>query len=500
MRFSYDLVKKELILSKTWAFDGKNPSYQELAKILRKYDIHSKQALEKYLSRTISQDSDTGGYLNWCHKLTWLYEKKFQKDYGSKNKFAKEIETRIFDHIIHTKKSKLIEELGLRDNDEITLDMVKASRKEKVINRQGISKTFGFKSSDNLLQVMKVTSDGSEDKSYCKKFKSTYDVDNEIQKEQHFLDNFCGCFNVSLNFFENYYTQKKIDSESLDNIEPSFKPLIGRSSLDYKLQEELKKFLNLSKEQLKTQIQKIEIGDYPDEYYLLVLTNSFSKEVESETLLLYIDKLTNRINPKNTILVFHKAKLLSNLKREKEAIECLKEFEKYITEQSLSLSQKDENELHNLLAASYKRSYFKDGEDEDLRQALDLYNKAFEDSKKKDFYPLLNIAYLRRISNNFDRNLFKNLWDDINSEETWWYKISEVEFWMLMSEPDTVNKKIDALPNIKKISRYQIKTAIRQIDEIYRENAPEDDIPMINNLIIKLKNLYKDSNIGADGD
>lgn len=479
-------------MGKNWVFDGENPSYEELVKILKKYKIDSATTLEELLNQEISDNINSGEYLNWCHKLVWLYENKFKKDYRSKGIFAKQVENDLFEYIKAQKNELLYEYKKSHQYEELTLKLMKPD----------ISKKTGLKKSDSIFHVMKDPKSVDEKDKYCKKFYNTKDARNAAENEINFLENFCAIYDISLDFFlKMVYTQNQLENESLDIIKPKLISIKNADSLDTTVQDELKIFLNASRDTLKEKIKTLDMELYESNYYLTVLINAFKKKVDDETLLDFTKKIEQKFDRYNPNLVFHKAKLLSNIGKDKDAIEILTEFEKHIDNHSFNIDKQDKNELHNLLAASYKRRYFQDEIEADLHEAIKLYEQAFKDSKEEDYYPLLNIAYLKLISNNFDNELKSKLqqqWKSVKQDKTWWYLISDVEFSMLMSDWEAVTQKLDNLPDIKMISEFEIMSAIRQIKDIYLTFAPKQDRDEIVALLKKLEEMQNHKDLGAN--
>jgi hypothetical protein len=172
-------------------------------------------------------------------------------------------------------------------------------------------------------------------------------------------------------------------------------------------------------------------------------------------LLEKLEKVSQNYSRKTEFLQL-KAKLLSNQKKDKEAITVLKEL---ISDNKSNI----DSEAYNLLAASIKRDAFNqdkiDKSDEilaaKLTEAKDIYYSVY--NLNKDYYPALNYIYLQfmlaHINNdNLDTitNEAKNIWSKTNHKITdWWSFISNIEFLILVGQyedaKDELNNHFDVI-------------------------------------------------------
>jgi hypothetical protein len=189
-------------------------------------------------------------------------------------------------------------------------------------------------------------------------------------------------------------------------------------------------------------------------------------------LLEKLEKVSQNYSRKTEFLQL-KAKLLSNQKKDKEAITVLKEL---ISDNKSNI----DSEAYNLLAASIKRDAFNqdkiDKSDEilaaKLTEAKDIYYSVY--NLNKDYYPALNYIYLQfmlaHINNdNLDTitNEAKNIWSKTNHKITdWWSFISNIEFLILVGQyedaKDELNNHFDELDK-DEITEFNISSTIRQL-------------------------------------
>lgn len=501
-----------------WNYDGGNPTYEELTEILKQHNIFSKKTLVELLESEIEQKDNTGKYLNWCHKFSSVKDKLFLGK--SNTRFSKKVEKDIFEYIKTYQKDILHNELSLNVEVDITLDMIKKTRykKDKLVemgflsNKMGISKDFGFKSYDDIYRVLKRSDDEETNSKYCKKLSSIEEAKKATLKETKFLENFCSVYNISLDWFlyTHYKSERQLDEVTLESIRPRIKQPANGPQLSVDEHKKLQGFFNKTNETLETKIKDLTISHEKSEiYYLTILINAFEKGVETSTLLEYAYSLEKQLKEQlkeqfegfyDKTLILCKAKLFSKNKQDKKAIEVLEKFQKDVENHTNKYSDETINEINNVLAASYKRRYFKDRIEDDLEKAIGLYKQSFENSKQLDYYPLINKAYLQLISNNFDqgiKNILQHEWSNIKKDSTWWFLISDVEFYMLMSDWDGVDQKLKKLPDIKLVSDFNLHSTIRQL-EVYIKFAPKYDINHINSLINKLEEMRENKDLGAD--
>jgi len=189
-------------------------------------------------------------------------------------------------------------------------------------------------------------------------------------------------------------------------------------------------------------------------------------------------------NRYNEILLF-KAVLLSHNKVRQfdEAIDILKLL------YSAMKYHLENPEVLTLLGSNYKRKAFYDEEgnlrtkdDIDMgyiRLSLQNYEQALKIRSVERYYDAINIAYLKKILFNIDKNEVEELrkaeanWTP--NETNWWEMATHAEFFMLSGDFKNAKLIITTFLEKETTDPCDISSTLRQI-QLYQQAAPEDKI------------------------
>ncbi len=189
-------------------------------------------------------------------------------------------------------------------------------------------------------------------------------------------------------------------------------------------------------------------------------------------------------NRYNEILLL-KAVLLShnNVRQFDEAIDILK-----LLYSAMKYHLKNP-EVLTLLGSNYKRKAFYDEHDnlkekgdmnmDYLRLSLQNYEQALKIRTSERYYDAINIAYLKKILFNIDKNAVDELrkaepnWTP--NEANWWEMATSSEFFMLSGNLESSKFTIDIFLEKETADTYDISSTLRQI-HLYQHAIPEDKI------------------------
>jgi len=340
--------------------------------------------------------------------------------------------------------------------------------------------------------------------------KNCTDLRSATIKNEVLKDILCNGLEIKLK--ENKVFEQKIrDIEKLELVpitKENYIPKIDSDNKEAEMNKEEKDRLydviHVTREEFKNNLSDSTKTDGSHEYKLNLALYAFERGLDEESFKL-VEILKESQKVKNTTEYLQlKAKLLSNFKRDKEAIETL---ETLIDEQKPSIDV----ETHNLLAASIKRHAFEQYENrviseiqfkKELSKAKEIYSAIF--NINKNYYPAINIIYLELmlIDNNDVNNIQKtiedaqSLWDssDIKThlkEKDWWSFISDVEFSILMTDYNRASIELSKyLKNLDEevINEFSISSTIRQL-ELYQTYCPSLVKIDLDEFIVKLKDI-----------
>ena len=270
-----------------------------------------------------------------------------------------------------------------------------------------------------------------------------------------------------------------------------------RQTMNKEEQDRLYDFIHVTRSKLKQNLLDKDKTAGSPEYKMNLALYAFERNLSDESLLLVESLQYNeRYKTSATFLHLH-AKLLSNLQRDEEAIIVL---EQLLTNETSYIDIKG----HNLLAASIKRKAINDffnvsHQNSDnvevlsysLTKANAIYKSLFHITC--DYYSAINIIYLEMMiayieGGNQDllevtRINAKRIWKDSNiqselANNDWWSFISNVEYFILMTEYAEAIKKlqvyIEAL-NQDEVSDFSIASTIRQL-ELYKQISSDSKL------------------------
>lgn len=289
------------------------------------------------------------------------------------------------------------------------------------------------------------------------------------------------CKNLAIKFdykslFETDYTSiKQFLNKEHQITSDTFTPIYNKEVTMTKDEEKkLFEIVHTSKGQFQENLKNEENLTGSEQYLFNLVSYAFERGLNDEAMMLLekLEKVSQNYSRKTEFLQL-KAKLLSNQKKDKEAITVLKEL---ISDNKSNI----DSEAYNLLAASIKRDAFNqdkiDKSDEilaaKLTEAKDIYYSVY--NLNKDYYPALNYIYLQfmlaHINNdNLDTitNEAKNIWSKTNHKITdWWSFISNIEFLILVGQyedaKDELNNHFDELDK-DEITEFNISSTIRQL-------------------------------------
>ena len=330
-------------------------------------------------------------------------------------------------------------------------------------------------------------------------------LDNLKIKNGDFLDVLCNGLSIKLNqtdlFNENIKSVKKFKKNlipsTLENFKPKLEKIKENENMKKQEKDRLYDMVHVLRSQLKSNLSDSKKTEGSDEYKMNLALYAFERNLNEESLSL-LESLKESEEFKNdTTYLQLKAKILSNLEKDEEAIEVLTRL---IDKQKPLI----DTESYNLLAASIKRKALKEYFDVrseynnnlnflklELLKSKEVYSVIFHINK--DYYPVLNIIYLNMMlvyiaggdKNKIELEIksAKDLWaqSNINNElkkNEWWSYISDIEVSILMRDYENVGKKIDAYLedlNEEEISDFSISSTIRQM-KLYREFCTDKEL------------------------
>lgn len=432
--------------------------YEEIIKVLNKYNITTIDDLEYHLSVIYTNDEcqddpviDEKNCMNAkcyeeyfvpdCRKIFEVYEKYFQKDIKTKKLFIEYLEKST-----SKKKSSLENYLSCKScNQQI---------------KKGIQ---------NSLKIS----------------------DSEFKKD------FCRNLTIKLNYsslFESEYTSikqflSKDHQVSSDNFTPIYN---GEDTMTKEEEKRLFDIVHTSRDEIKVNLSKKENLIGSDKYIFNLAHYAFERNLlgECNLLLEQLEVNSSKYLSKKRFMQL-KAKLYSSLQKDREAIEILN---KLIEQQKPQLDV----ESYSLLAASIKRKAFSDydlyGDEIDfinkLTEAKNIYYSIYQ--LNQDYYPALNfiyISFMLAYLNNEKQNFFKDLkhqaeeiWIETSHKVTdWWSFISNIEFLILTSNYDEAQQQLEVhFDELDKedISEFNISSTLRQLN-LYKNFCNDEELKKI---------------------
>lgn len=304
------------------------------------------------------------------------------------------------------------------------------------------------------------------------------------------------CKNLFIKFdykslFETEYTSiKQFLNKEHQITSDTFTPIYNKEVTMTKDEEKkLFEIVHTSKEQFQENLKNEENLIGSEQYLFNLASYAFERGLTDEAMMILdkLDKNSQNYSTKTEFLQL-KAKLLSNQKKDKEAITVLKEL---ISDNKSNIDA----ETYNLLAASIKRDAFNqdkiDKSDEilaaKLTEAKDIYYSVY--NLNKDYYPALNYIYLQfmlaHINNDDLDNIIneaKAIWSKTNHKITdWWSFISNIEFLILVGQyedaKDELNNHFDELDK-DEITEFNISSTIRQL-KLYQNFCDKKELKEI---------------------
>ncbi|MEA2020087.1 MAG: tetratricopeptide repeat-containing protein [Campylobacterota bacterium] len=405
------------------------------------------------------------------------------------------------------------------DISEISFDMIDSKRFNST-HKNGI----GYKSIDSIKQFFK-------DK---KTFDTHKEVDNHYYDFDKFIANFCKVYNYNIDYLfynkqsryvtikayesiiEKYFKNKNCEEDENNNEENEVEMMQNQPNLYYVNDHDIKSELNTSNSDLKEMIiyftssvsEKYNPETQNAKFVIKLLEKAFLRGVDNKTLLTFANELDfiDNLEEYQDIILQHKAKVLSNLENDVQAI---KELEKLIAIQEKNpekFSLSSYPETLNLLAASYKRTAFSialDKDDETLKntfinqlsKASDLYKKALLHEVKDKYYPAINISYLEVIIGNVQKrdyeeteDILDELWKNINIDiKNYWSWITSVEQNILFQNYEKAKERIQNYREEidQDIELFHINSTARQL-AFYSTFCDQEDTEQIQEIIALL--------------
>jgi len=440
-------------------------TYKEITKLLEKYNITTMNDLEYHLSLFDTNDEcqDDPKYSDKncmnakcyeeyfvpdCRKILEIYEHYFQKEIKTKKLFIEYLKK-------HTSKSK----------SSIENYMSCKSCNQQI--KKGIQ---------NSLKI----SDSEFKKDFCK--------------------NLTIKFNYTTLFETDYISIKQfLIKEHLvtsDNFIPMYD---AEGSMTKEEEKKLFNIVHTSKDLFKINLSKEENLVGSDTYLFNLAQYAFDRNLieESSLVIKKLEELQSKYVCKEEFMQL-KAKTLSSLEKDKEAIVVLKEL--------IAIEKpKLDAETYSLLAASIKRDAFKEYEhygDEknlikDLQEATHIYHSVY--ILNKEYYSALNyiylnymLAYLTEKESDYFNDLreeSETIWKNTNHKIVdWWSFISNVEFLILIGEYEKAKEELktyfDAL-NREDITEFNISSTLRQLN-LYRNFCNDTELKNIIEFIGKV--------------
>ena len=320
--------------------------------------------------------------------------------------------------------------------------------------------------------------------------------------DSEFKKDFCNNLDVKFDYvslFEtDYQSVKQFLLKEHQITSQTFSPLYNKE--DSMTKDEEKKLFDIvhtSKEQFQINLKNEENLLGTEKYLFNLASYAFNRGLNEESIKL-LDKLTKASQEysRKTEFLQLKAKLLSNQKKDKEAIVILNNL--------ISMKKSNiDSEVYNLLAASIKRDAFIEYEKyndektliEKLNEAKDIYYSIY--NLNKDYYPALNYIYLQFMLayiNNSDLGAITNeakiIWANTNNKITdWWSFMSNVEYMILIGNYEEAKIKLtEHFNDLDKdeITDFNISSTLRQL-HLYNkyfcsESALKEIIKFIENI------------------
>lgn len=302
--------------------------------------------------------------------------------------------------------------------------------------------------------------------------------------DSDFKKDFCNNLSIKFSFktlFETDYTSigqfLKIEHQvTRDTYIPNF--IKDDNIMTDNEEKHLFDVIHTSKENLQNYLQIDSNIDGSYVYLFNLALAAFNRNLskESDLVLDKISKSHPQFSTSEEYLQL-KAKILSSLKKDDEAIEILKKLIE-------SKGSVIDSETYNLLAASIKRGALNEFEkygDEILLKAKliksrDIYHSVY--TLSHNYYPALNYLYLQMMLayiDNLDKKHFdtlkeeaNNIWNNLNHKTIdWWSFIAKIEFMILVEKYqealDELKSHFDDISDFE-INDFNILTTLRQLE------------------------------------
>jgi len=387
-----------------------------------------------------------------CRKIYEIYKKFYEVEYNTKNSFAQYI-------------------LDLYIEDD-------TPNKKKL----GLQSIIGYLSCRNCDPTKKKV------------------IKNDILK-----DIICNALDIKLNKEKvfNTYTQhideflELLVSETSGTMkEPYKQQKENNKEMNKEEKEKFFKVAKVSRMKFKTHLSNLKNIEGSDEYKINLAFEAFNRNLDDEALEI-IKILDQSGTYENDIEYLQlKAKLHSNKKNDKEAIEI---YNKLI---DIQLPNLFDAETHNLLAASIKREAFNQwyssiNQDEEIEQLVDgfkkskkIYQKVFDINK--DYYPAINIIYIEMMlayiealsSKEIEEKIeeLKSFWCTVKlDEKDYWSRISNIEFLIVTKQYEKAKEKIDIMMqelDEEEISEFMSFATSRQM-EMFKEFYSDKELTQL---------------------
>lgn len=435
---------------------------EQLKQLLSKYNITTLEELEYSLdtafniSDECADDPEDKNCMNSkcyeeygvpdCRKIVEIYNKYFQKEISKKDSFVEYLDK-------YTSKSK-----------------------------SSIANYLSCKSCNQQIQ---------------KGIQNSLKIpDSEFKKD--FCNNLSIKFSYSSVFETNYISIKQFLVKEHKITSDTFVPIYNEEVTMTK-DEEKKLFdiVHTSKEKFQENLRNEENLTGSEQYLFNLASYAFERGLSNEAMMLLerVIQISQEYLKKAEFLQL-KSKLLSNQKKDKEAIVVLKEL---ISNNKSNIDA----ETYNLLAASIKRDAFNEYEKysdekafiEKLNETKDIYYSIY--NLNKDYYPALNYIYLQFMlahihNDDLDNvtNEAKNIWSKTNHKITdWWSFISNVEYLILIGQYDNAKNELrthfDQLEQ-DEITEFNISSTLRQLNLYYEHFCKNIALKNIIEFIAKL--------------
>jgi hypothetical protein len=429
----------------------------DVEQLLKKYDIQTLEELEYYL------DADKAGdecmddpvenkncinaqcyeniFVPDCRKIIEIYRNYFKDDIQSKKLFIEYLDD-------HTEKSK--------------------SSIENYLS----CKSCNQQMNNSINHSLKI---------------SDYDF------KQDFCLNLDKKFNYASLFGTDYLSIKQFLFKNHETTRDTYTPSFGQKDQTMTTEEEKKLFdlTHVSKEVLKANLSNMKNLDGSSSYKMNLALAAFDRHLVEESYAIVESLSKEKAFQTNSEFLQLKAKILSNKKRDKDAIALLENLVE-ITKPTINA------ETYNLLAASIKRDAFDVyalyGDEEDLKNKLTRAKEIYFSVYKlnNDYYPALNYIYLESMLMYMDqatpeaiakkRKMFEEIWQGVNHQiNDWWSFIANIEYLILLGNYDQawsdLKSSLQDMEDLK-VSDFNIYSTIRQL-ELYTEFCSEPELQEI---------------------